>query len=251
MPRTWRERCRLARFWAAFARETLGRRRLAILARLRLAGTGPVQARGLRRLPAVGTFTLAANHNGSRPALDTIAAALIAANRVRPDLAARYLLVVGRRAPTRRARTPAARLYRRLLLYVYVRWAQHVLRIPLGNQRASITALRRWRARARRQPCLVFPEGRAHQTLGPMRLGAGRWLAALGVPIVPVAVWYQEGAWQVRFGPPIHWSRRADLRDVQLGLAIAALLPPDRARGWAPALAAWREAHVGGAAPAM
>jgi 1-acyl-sn-glycerol-3-phosphate acyltransferase len=244
MPRYWPERLRRARFWAAFVQETLGRRRLARLVRLRLVRAGPVHAHGLLHLPASGAFTLAANHNGERRSLDTIAAVLAAANRARPDLAPRYLLIVGRRAPGRRSSALVARLCRRLLLYVYARWTRHVLRIPLGNRQPSISSLRRWRDRAGRQPCLVFPEGRAYAALGAMRPGSGRWLAALGVPIVPVAVWYQEGVWQVRFGAPIRWSRRHDLRDMQLGLNIAALLPAHLAPGWAAALTAWRDAHM-------
>lgn len=236
-------RSRRILFWACFLWQTLRRRRLARLVRLRLGGSA-VRAHGLEHLPASGVFTLAANHNGAGHVLDTIAAILAASGCARPDLADRFLLIVGHRPPGRARPAPATRLARWLPRLVYRRWARHALRIPLGNERASVAFLRAWRRQAGRQPCLVFPEGRAGSHLAAIRPGAGRWLAALGVPVLPVGAWQRAGEWQVRVGPPIRWSHRAGLRDAQVGLAIAALLPTDLAPGWEPALAAWRRAHA-------
>jgi hypothetical protein len=42
----------------------------------------------------------------------------------------------------------------------------------------------------------------------------------------------------------MRWARRSDLRDVQLGVAIAALLPPELAPRWLPLLERWRVAHA-------
>ncbi len=93
----------------------------------------------------------------------------------------------------------------------------------------------------------MFPEegARASRALfADIRPGAGRWLASLAVPVVPVGVFRSDEGWRVAFGPPVRWSSRAELRDVQLGLAIASLLPPDLAPRWLPLLERWRAAHA-------
>jgi 1-acyl-sn-glycerol-3-phosphate acyltransferase len=235
-----RRRVRLAIFWLVFMWETLGHRHVLPLVRMRI---GPLHVDGLEHVLRGGSFVLAVNHYGEQRALDIIAAVLAAANLQRPDLANRYLLVAGSRGAKRRAPSPLAHLMQRLLHLVYGRWAKHVLLISLGNERASASSLRRWRACAGEQPSLVFPEGRRRAAFGAVRPGAGRWLASLGVPTLPVGAWRQGCAWHVHFGAPVSWSRREELRDKQLGLAIAALLPSELAPAWTPYLEAWREAH--------
>ncbi len=252
LSRRWLAASRVPLFWTSFLLESGGRRRLAPLVRRRLGTAWPPQAHGLAHLPSTGTFVLAANHYGGRRALDTIAAILAAANEARPDLADRYLLITGQRVrPASRGTPLLARLSRMLVGLAFRRWARHTLRLPLGNTQrhpsgrssASIAVLREWRRRAALQPSLVFPEGRARLAFEALRPGAGRWLATLGVPVLPVGVWWADGVPHVRLGAPMRWSHRAELRDAQLGLAIAALLPSELVPAWAPAMARWRAAH--------
>ena len=82
-----------------------------------------------------------------------------------------------------------------------------------------------------------------------MRPGVGRWLRGLGVPAVPVAVWWGGDRWNVAFGAPLVWSGRRDLLDLQLGLAMAELLPRELAPTWSGVLEQWRAAHA--AAPRL
>lgn len=238
-PRRPPHRSRLA-FWPAFAWQTLTARRLLPLAARRLSPDAVIVHRA-EHLPRSGSFVLTANHYRA-PMLDVIAALLLATAAVRPDAAGALLLVSGRRA-SRKGGRRAGLLTRPLVGWVFRRWEPGVLRIPLGNVRASTEGLRVWRQRAREQPSLVFPEAQSRPALGAIRPGAGRWLAALGVPAVPTGIWPEGGRWQVRFGPPVAWSPRPELRDHQLGLAIADLLPPDLAPAWQDALTRWRRAH--------
>ncbi len=230
-------------FWSVFVFETLTQQRLSRLVAARAGRPGSAQCDGLENLPANGSFVLAVNHYRGFLSLDVIAAVLSAANLVRPDLADNYLVITGRRA---RAKPPPplspARLMRRIVDFAFRRWAGHLAQIALGNSTASIQALRDWRKRAQQQAVLVFPEGKARLQFGRVRTGAGRWLTTLHTPIVPVGVWWCDG-WHIRFGPPLRWSHRSELRDVQLGLAIATLLPPELAPDWQAALTQWRAAH--------
>jgi len=167
------------------------------------------------------------------------------AAQVRPDLYQNLLLITGRRvrSSTKPIAIPA-RLVSWAMGLVFGRWQQHLLRIPWSNQRASVKTLREWRERGQYQTSVVFPEGKSSLEFKPVRKGAGRWLAGMTVPIVPGAVWWEAGRWQVRFGPPIVWSHRPELHDLQLGLNIANLLPADLAPGWQESLAHWHTAHL-------
>jgi 1-acyl-sn-glycerol-3-phosphate acyltransferase len=229
--------------------ETVGRRRLGPVTRRRLAFMPPPQVEGLNVLPRTGVFVLAVNHGKGSRALDGIAAVLVAANRARPELANRYLLVAGQRRRDYRELPRLGRLVRRLVVWTFRRWERNVMRIPLGNSRASISSLRQWRRRVRRQPTLVFPEGRGSRTFEAIRPGSGRWLATIGTPVLPVGVWWEAEHPRVRFGAPIAWAARSDLHDAQLGLAIADLLPTAHAPAWEPALRRWRAAHDARSAP--
>ena len=110
--------------------------------------------------------------------------------------------------------------------------------VPLGNEVASsLSGLKEWRKRAREQPVFVFPEGVTGKEFREVRYGSGRWLRSLGVPVVPVAVWFEDGQWHVRFGPTVQWTKRSDLDDTRLGLAIARLLPEHEHGAWSELLA--------------
>jgi 1-acyl-sn-glycerol-3-phosphate acyltransferase len=235
---------RRLRFWSALIGETLTGRDVVRLARLRLQPGQPAVVEGRARLPRDGGFVLAINHFQSRRTLDVLAAVVLAVAASRPDLAERCVIVVGRRADRPRAtRHPIARFLRRLNAFVRRRWTPHLLPIPWRNDTPSIGALRAWRRRLSEQPALVFPEGEPNLCFGQIRPGAGRWLATLPAPTLPVAVWWADGAWRVRFGGPVRWSHRAELHDLQIGLAIADLLPDDLTGGWRGNLARWRALH--------
>lgn len=233
-----------ARFWLRFAVETFGRRRVAALVRSRMVAERLYAVDGLECIPAAGVFVLAVNHFSGRPAFDTAAAVLLALGQARPDALDAMTIVVGQRRPNVKPglRGWPVHAVRRALDSVFRRWQSHVVRIPLKNADPSPVGLRDWRARA--APAFVFPEGRAGLAFGGIRRGAGRWLAALGLPVVPVGVWWKYGeGWTVRFGEPLDWTRRVDLLDVQLGLAMATLLPEPLAAAWQPDLDRWRAAH--------
>lgn len=225
-----------ARFWLAFWRHTLTTPRITRLAALRLRGEN-ITMTGLAHLPADGPFVLAANHFNGRPGLDVGAAVLNAAARIRPDAVDAMLIVIGQRRGRRRT------LLRRVLDRVYGRWSHHVIRIALRNERPDIQGLRDWRRR--NQPVFLFPEGRGQLTFGQVRTGAARWISRGKMPVIPVAVWWRrDDGWQVRFGSPLVWAARDDLRDAQLGLAISALLPQELAPDWQAVLARWRAIHA-------
>jgi len=48
----------------------------------------------------------------------------------------------------------------------------------------------------------------------------------------------------VAFGAPLAWSSRRDLQDLQLGLAMAELLPAELAPAWSELLGRWQAAHA-------
>lgn len=224
-------------FWATFIRESFTLCRLAPLVDL-WPGTRSESVEGLEHLPAAGSFILALNHFGGGSTLGVLSATIKAVSRARPDSLESLLIVQGVRG-----RTSGRGLLRRLVWYILARWKGHLIALPLGNESPSLTALREWRDRARQQPSLVFPEGRARLRFGTVRPGAGRWLASLEVPVLPVAVWCTKEGWHVRVGPIIEWSHRQELLDWQLGLNIATLLPEDLSSLWQEPLARWKGAY--------
>jgi 1-acyl-sn-glycerol-3-phosphate acyltransferase len=223
-------------FWLRFAVETLTTRRLSKLVAVRIgAERHHITVDGLEHLPKCENFVLAVNHYNGRATLDAAAAVLWAVCQVRADAIEQMLFVVGSRQ--RPQGTPW------LVTHIYARWSQHMVRVQLCNAQPSVSGLREWRERD--QPVFVFPEGRARLCLGRMRQGSGRWLSRLGRFVIPVGVWWtRETGWQVAFGKPIVWSERVELRDVQLGLAMASLLPAELASDWQVDLQRWREAHT-------
>lgn len=237
---------RRVRFWLRFAAETLGGRRLGPLCWARLTGAAPVKVHDIERVPPAGPLVLATNHPPRGAALDQIAVIATALSRRRPDTWRRLVVVSGRRAD-RQARGiahPWQSVAQPLITWTLRRWQPHNLRIPWRNAAPSITSLRQWRTRAPSSIMLVFPEGRAGKGFGVVRPGAGRWLAAGPSPVIPVAAWQQEATWHVRFGHPIHWTPVSNMRDVHLGLAIAALLPAEHAAAWQDLLLQWRQAQT-------
>jgi hypothetical protein len=234
-------------FWWTLAIETLGRRRLQRVVEARL-GAAPLAVEGVEALPRTGPLVLAVNHHRAGGTLELISAVLLAASRTRPDLVSEFLLIVGQRTPDPRRRL--VRVVRRLAGAFFDRWGAHLLRIPMDREALQVAALRAFRRRAGHQPILVFPEGQAAICFGGVRPNAGRWLSRLPSPTVPVAAWPDgKGGFQVTFGPPLRWADRVELRDLQLGLAIATLLPPSLAPDWQVALERWRAVHRSPPAP--
>jgi hypothetical protein len=226
-------------------KETVTERRLSRLVTMRLGHDVGVRCTGDTYLPHTGSYVLAVNHCRSGPTLDVVAAVLMALERARPGIVDTMLLVSGRRIRGRlHRRFPPTRLVSLAVNYAFRRWERNATRIPLGNTTTSIRALRAWKSRAQRQPVLVFPEGKARVQFGALRPGAGRWLASLGRPTLPVGIWWQQNTWHVEIGAPLVWSHRRELHDVQLGLAMAALLPEEQAPFWEEPLARWRAAHA-------
>lgn len=237
-------------FWWRVAVETAGSRRLARVLERRLRGRAVV-ATGLEHVPARGPVVLALNHGHARLTIDVIAAAVLAAEPARAGarLAGEVCVVVGRR-PRRASPSLWRRLLRAAIDRVFRAWERQVLALPaLGASSppaAGLAQLRAFRRVAAARPVLVFPEGVARGAFGDIRAGAGRWLGGLAAPTVPVAVWWcdAEAAFRVAVGAPLAWAPRAELRDLQLGLAIAALLPASHAPDWQELLARWRDAHA-------
>ena len=228
-------------FWSKVALQTLARRRFARVLEGRRRGRSVV-ASGLEAVPLAGGVVFAVNHYHAGLTLDVVSATLLAAATVRPGVSEQCTVVVGRRAPR-----ASSSFFRKVMRWsahrFFARWDANVLRIPTGAGPGGVAELRAWRKRAARAPMLVFPEGVANRELGDMRAGTGRWLKGLAVPVVPVGAWWAGTGWHVAIGAPIAWSSRRDLLDLQLGLAMAELLPTELAPAWIDLLARWREAH--------
>ncbi|MFO0554010.1 MAG: hypothetical protein U0271_36860 [Polyangiaceae bacterium] len=228
-------------FWFAFLYETATKRRLRVLVRGRLRGARVV-VRGLDSVPRSGSFVIAVNHYKNSTTLHVIASVFAGLADARPEVLDHAVIVAGRRVPPRISRIAGA--VRRLVALVVERWDRHLIHIPLGDTALDLGALRAFRDRATKHPTLVFPEGKTNAEFGEVRVGAGRFLALMPVPTVPVGVFEDNGVWVVSFGPPMTWSRRRELSDVQLGMAIAALLPKAVAPEWQRLLGDWRSAHA-------
>lgn len=242
---TPRSRFRSLRFWLTFIIETLTYRRLSRLVIARLGHRPSVKVEGIEFLPKQGTFIFAANHYKGSATLDVAAAIFFAAGQMRPEFAEQFLMIAGQRQRKRtRPRPLPAKVIKRLIDFAFHRWQKNILRIALGNERASVKSLREWRQRINQQPALVFPEGKAMLQFNVVRRGAGRWLQAQNIPIFPVGVWWVDGIWHVSFGAAIQWSHRPELYDLQLGLNIAALLPDELAPRWQKSIQEWKAAHA-------
>ncbi|MEI6046470.1 MAG: 1-acyl-sn-glycerol-3-phosphate acyltransferase [Chloroflexota bacterium] len=234
------------RFWFILAKETLT---TCSIVALSLEMAEPFHCIGLENIPEQGSFVLAINHTNVRWTPRMLASIHLATIQRRPELAEEWLVIVGHREPRLERLQPWQRWFalkiRRFYDQIYHRWKYNSLRLPMDNDGASLKALREWRIRSKTQPSLVFPEGRAATTFREVRLGSGRWLAALGVPVLPVAGWWDETrkGWVLDFGLPIEWSAQTNLQDLQLGLAIAEALPPEEAPDWQAALTRWRTVH--------
>ena len=234
------------RFWPLLIWQTLTARDLRILSH---EMCDHYQVQGLDYLPTSGVFTLAANHTMRRWTPRSLATIHRATLEKRPDLGQAWLVIVGYKELELAERGWLMRFLikqmRRFYARIYLRWQYNILRLPMGNNRASMQALREWRRRAKQQPTLVLPEGRGAKAFEEIRPGAGRMLASLEVPILPVSVSWQETEqrWQVIFGPPIQWSNEARLHDLQIGLEIALALPAAEAPRWQTALAQWQAAN--------
>ncbi len=228
-------------FWVRALIETLGRRRFSrvLAARVR---RGAVEATGVEHVRAEGGLVLAVNHYHARLTFEVIAATLHAAEQARAGVIDACTVVVGQRlrpGPVTRRR----RFVRACADWLFGRWSKNAVRIPT-DARLGVSALRTVARRAAEVPLLVFPEGVGQGEFIDLRPGSGRFLAGLGVPVVPVGVVHEGARWRVVFGAPLAWGPDRRLHDVQLGLAIAELLPPEVAPTWQGMLTRWRAAHT-------
>jgi hypothetical protein len=223
---------------ALLAAATLTRRPVAWLFP-RLRRQAPVEASGLDALTPGAPFVLALNHLRDGASGAVVIAALDAIARIDAAAIGRVFMVGGRRTPARS--TWLTRRGAAFARWFVGRWRAHLTVIAMEGARTDWGALRAWREVAGERVSVVFPEGIAGDVLGAMRPGVGRWLAALPVATVPCAVWFDGGRWQVRFGAPLAWSPRPSVRDAQLGLALAALLPEPLQGDWRDDLARWRD----------
>jgi hypothetical protein len=239
------------RFWVIFFWQTFfGQRDLRPLSR---EVADPYIVQGLENLPRDGVFTVAVNHNMRRWLPRLLASIHAAAAEIRPDLAADWLVIVGYRHAKIAGRPAWQQRYiltvRGVVDYLWRRWSHNALRLPMANKerdKVYIESLRIWKNRAQNQPTVVFPEGRGSQVFEEIRPGAGRWLAGLGVPVIPASVTWDEeaGRWHIVFGPAVRWSPNPRLHDLQLGLEIAYGLPSEAAPDWQNDLQRWRDAHA-------
>jgi len=232
------------RFWAIAIVETLGARRFARVLEARLQGRA-LDVSGAEHVPREGAFVLAVNHYHAGLTLDVIAATLRGASTVRASLESECAVVTGHRVRSTRHPGRALRAMRWLVGRFFARWSANVVRIRMSGDDGvfGLAGMRAWRTRAEAGPTLVFPEGVAVGDLTQIRPGAGVWLASLGMPVIPVGVCWQGERWRVSFGAPMQWAKRRDLRDVQLGMAMAELLPDELAAAWGEMLARHREVH--------
>lgn len=232
------------RFWAIAIVETLGARRFARVLAARLHGRA-LDVSGAEHVPADGAFVFAVNHYHAGLTLDVIAATLRAASEARPGIDSECAVVAGHRVRSTHNPGRVLRAVRWLAGRFFARWNANVVRIRIGAEEGvfGLAGMRAWQTRAKAGPTLVFPEGVAHGDLVTMREGVGAWLASFGVPVVPVGVCWSDGRWRVEIGAPMQWAKRRDLRDVQLGMAIASLLPEELAPAWSAMLARHRAVH--------
>lgn len=234
------------RFWIVAIVETLGRRRFGRVLEARMAARA-LDATGTEHVPREGAFVFAVNHYHAGLTLDVIAATLRAAAQLRPRIDDECAVVTGHRITLQSTRTSGrfVRTMRWLAGKFFTRWSANVVRIRIGAAEGvfGLAGMRAWRTRAEAGPTLVFPEGVAVGDLTGIRAGAGAWLASLGVPVIPVGVCWDGERWRVSFGAPMQWAKRRDLRDVQLGMAMAELLPDELAAAWGELVGRHRGVH--------
>lgn len=234
------------KFWGGFFYETLTSRDLLRLVDLRLNQTQVQIVEGSENIVTNQTFVLAVNHYGEQMTFDVIAALFAAIHVIRPEILNRWLIVVGQRQPNYqkgKIKESIIQYIRNLVAIFYKRWDNHVIRIPLDNELPSIKSLRAWRKRCLLQPMVVFPEGKVDLEFDAVRPGTGKWLSSLNVPIIPVGIWYHQTQWYIRLGHAINWSTEIELRDIQLNLCIASLLPTVLVEVWHDDLRQWKLSH--------
>ena len=202
------------------------------------------QVSGLEHLPPEGSFVLLANHY-QRPGLwiGWSGAVLIEAVTSQRDVEIQF--VTTDRARVGRFEVPGTHW-----IFERVATVWGLQRVTPGvfgvrderRQRYALLHLMRVLRRRSQPPvCLIMmpegDEGTASGLIEPVP-GSGRALAAisgLGIPLVPAAVWEEDGRLQVRFGQAFALASNADdLADKgqervyaeKIMLALAGLLPP-------------------------
>jgi hypothetical protein len=159
-------------------------------------------------------------------AVGLIAAVLTSLKERRADLVDEVVILAGVR-DTVPHRNILQRWGRAIYKWANCRWSKNLVHIPMAGNKMSARALLEWRKKAGNKPSLVFPEGIARRYFSDVRENSGTWLSTMPSPTIPVAVWYEQGAWHVYFGKPISWDADRALHDLQLALHIARLLPTE------------------------
>lgn len=214
-----------ADWWPAIAGTLFGAQKLSRFVALWAAGNDPVVVEGEPELPQGSPFVLAANHvSGVGHITSMVAAVLKGLGDAHGSIVDEVAVVAG----TRLAPRPGGILqrgWRNIWTWAKARWSYNLIETQMLGEQASAQLMLKWRRKAARQPTLLFPEGVPRPLYGPVRPGSGNWLQSMKQPVLPVAVWWHGGAWHVRFGKAIRWSEKSELHDLQLGLAIADLMP--------------------------
>lgn len=222
--------------WLKLILVTLTTLKFSHLLKLGAFSRGVVSVEGLEHIPVGVPYTLAVNHFGGAGTTRVLGYTLKALSMKDPQAVDKLVVITGRRSSMDSPGNMIKRSVRWLVNWGFARWSDNVLRISLDEEQ-SIKALRSWRKVAATRPTLVFPEGKARLNFGALRPGSGLWLRNLNVPVVPVAVFVEDGKWRVSFSKPIKWCKDMELSDAQLGLAIARMLPGALTPVWNKALA--------------
>ena len=209
---------------------------------------------GLQHVPD-GPVQFIANHGPAGQTLAILAAIIRALAPEKPLIVRRLRVVTGPAWKPQAAKRPGrlvqlSGIFQRLIWYSGRGLSRRIIHLggKLPGSSGNIAGLRRWWRSLGFASVLVFPEGRGSACYDGCRPGVGPWLESLTrhgrqcrIPTIPVAVWCESGAWQVRFAAAIDWTPRQDLMDLQLDLALADLLPPPLAPGFQELLTRWRQ----------
>lgn len=184
---------------------------------------------GTHHVPRTGPLVVAANHYQRRGLWIGWAAAAVTLTLARSreqEVPVHWLVTGGIRLLQSRGAGPEIPLSGSIFRAVARTYGMTSL--PLGDTTSRAMAVRRWLRELESGEVLgLFPEGLAGRSDGLSRPEPGfahlnRLLARLSVPILPVAVFENDGRMCARFGPAFPAASADETMQ-----SIAALLPPD------------------------